>query len=88
MTAGASAPWWQRVGVALSGALLAVGGGSGVASLVGLLDGPDVKRQTCESYWGEIRDLREDGFRGFELMDDDAEVARRCGQPEDVARQW
>jgi hypothetical protein len=74
--------------MAVSAALLAVGGGSGVASIVGLLDEPDVRRQTCESYWAEIRDLHEEGFQGFELMDDDAEVARRCGQPEDVARQW
>lgn len=79
---------WQVLGTGVSAGLIAFGGGTGISAIIDAVQGPDIAPQACDVYWDEIHQLKLDGFTGFELMADDAEIADRCGAPEDVASAW
>lgn len=81
-------PRWKVAIASAAAGLVAFGGGTGVASIIDSLQGPEVEPQSCVSYWSEIGDLKEEGFSGFALMVDDAEIADRCGTPTEVEEAW
>lgn len=80
--------WWQILGTGVASGLVLLGGGSGIAATIDAVQGPDLAPQRCNEYWAEIHQLKVDGFTGFSLMDDDSELADRCGSPQDVADAW